>query len=162
MTKLKPPKFLNNSKSSSEVEGKPLEPYLDPSVLSNLITSNSTNSACSEEELKLLLSDDDQDRKRRRRVTTKPRMPQPILKPKHEASAPIQYTPSIPADPRLFYPRHLMKGFNSCDAKVLRETLQTYCEENVLGIYRYDGIQNPYGTNFRECEGIESKKTSIS
>lgn len=62
-------------------------------------------------------------------------------------------------DPRVHYPRQLIKAFNSCDPDALLETLNRLCEPGVLGIYRYDGIQNPHGSNYRECDGIEANYT---
>lgn len=64
-------------------------------------------------------------------------------------------SPILPNDERMHYPRHLIKAFNSCDPVLLQETLVKFCTPNVQGIYRYDGIQNPHGSNFRECEGID-------
>ncbi|RYG69709.1 hypothetical protein EON64_02060 [archaeon] len=64
-------------------------------------------------------------------------------------------SPIAPNDERMHYPRHLIKAFNSCDPSLLQETLDKFCTPSVQGIYRYDGIQNPHGSNFRECEGID-------
>eukprot|EP01039_Chlorochromonas_danica_P004809 gene4809-5273_t len=62
-------------------------------------------------------------------------------------------------DPRVHYPRHLIRAFNSCDPRFLQETLEKYCEPSVLGMYRYDGVKDPNGSSHRECDGIDGNMT---
>lgn len=50
------------------------------------------------------------------------------------------------SDARRTYSKVLLNAFNSCDERRLTEVLETYCVESIVGIHRYEGVQNPYGS----------------
>lgn len=64
-----------------------------------------------------------------------------------ESKPTVLYRAIISAsDARRTYSKVLLNAFNSCDEHRLTEVLDTYCVESIVGIHRYEGVQNPYGS----------------
>ncbi len=70
-----------------------------------------------------------------------------------------QFIPPKTNDRRIHYTKQFLDAFNSCDSAILRSLLCRYCFEDVEAIHRYDGINNPYGTNYRQLRSISSIST---
>lgn len=78
------------------------------------------------------------------------------LEPK-KAKISVLYRASMPlSDMRRTYSKILLNAFNSCDEHRLREILDRYCVESIVGIHRYEGVQNPYGS--RKLTTVKGKE----
>lgn len=79
----------------------------------------------------------------------------------HDAKPAVLYRAIISAsDVRRTYSKVLLNAFNSCDERRLTEVLETYCVESIVGIHRYEGVQNPYGS--RNVTTVKGKSLVLS
>jgi hypothetical protein len=66
-------------------------------------------------------------------------------------------------DFRRTFSQLLLNAFNSCDVDKLRYTLENFCVPGLYSCYKYEGINNPYGSDSAtETKSVENHITMWS
>jgi hypothetical protein len=70
--------------------------------------------------------------------------------------APRHFEQMPNSDPRFNYSRELLNALGNDDQKAFRQLMIRLCVPDVTFVLEYDGEQNPFGSNHRVINGVES------